>query len=183
MIKRFIPIAAVLMLAGATARAQQLDFQFTFVGDNTSDDSPAETVTGTLYGLDDNSTSLPTSVEITSAPSDIPVSIPYIFSAAAIAAESGTGFTVTNGVITDAVLYIQDGTGPGVPALSLNDGLNLFGTSDGGNGYMTYTYNDDGFGGATYAQAVPEPGLGWLLLLGAGAIWSVKRFQSRTQPS
>jgi hypothetical protein len=111
--KSLIGAVVGVLMAMTQAGAATLNFNFSFTG-NTSDGLEAGTVTGEIFGLTDNATSSPTSVEILSyttptGASSFP-SAPFTVTPANYATIFSTTFTVTAGQITAAnfVVLITD---------------------------------------------------------------------------
>jgi hypothetical protein len=141
--------------------AQALDFDFTFAG-TTEADAPG-TVSGEIFGLTDNTTSLPTNVKVTVDTQGF--STPFSF--APYAGDDGPGFTVTAGVITSAVAGFTDSTSTRL--ITFDDEENYYGTYT----QSTFTANDLGFAGVTYTpdfNDIPEVSTWAMLFLGLCAV-------------
>jgi hypothetical protein len=176
--------SAAASILASTSPAHALDFNFTFTTDQGS--IQPITVTGSIYGLVDNSTSSATSVVVTSV-SDNNFAAVLGFNLLNVENQIHNSFTVTNGAITNASYYAYGLQNPSTyPYIGL-----LLGTQPGFGGNYNYldvitsassqqlsSYNLEGFGGATYSSAsasvpfdIPGgatiPSVGALLALGA----------------
>ena len=148
---------ASLTLTGG-AQAAPLNFLFSITGGT----SNPGTVTGEIFGLQNNATGAATDVQVFTA-TGITAPSPIIDFGAA--STGGDSFTVANGVLTNDMY----GENNGNYSLFLNDSANLFTKVSG----STNIGNSSGFAGATYTAApVPEPvsmsalGLSAMALLG-----------------
>jgi hypothetical protein len=171
-LRKLLPVAFALCTAGL-GRAQ-VDFTFSLVG-TPSHSTTTGTVTGELIGLQNNATSAPTDIIITSAPSQLHLPELSYDLAANGWTLNGTGdtFTVTNGEITSADYQANFGAQDfldlnysveqnGIVLAQLN-GLEYDGEY--------YTSNSGGFSGATYgAVSAPEPAPGALALAALGIL-------------
>jgi len=140
---------------------------------------------GLIYGLTDNATSVPSSVDLFTING---VTVNTTFT---IVGGSQT-FTVSNGLITAAnynVTLLGSGGGaiPGTPywmqnlklGFSGQNGANYLVPSDGDSSQNLVYTNNSGFGAITYTSAVPEPA-NYGILMGAGAI-GMLLFSRRTR--
>lgn len=183
--------AALATTAAAATPAMAVDINFTFSDGATtqffSRTHVAGTVTGTLYGLVDNATSLPTSFAITASPDGLNFAEGSfsVFNSA-----DSTGFTLTNGLITGANFFANfddsanvrqqlrlnctSSVACGGTAAGLNSLINNFTALSKGTG------NQLGFPGATYSavtatSAVPEPATWGMMILGFSAMGLMMR--------
>jgi hypothetical protein len=150
---------AAMMAVSPAAHAMNFDFSFS--------DNPAEggTVAGTVYGeifgLTNNATSLPTDVVVYFYPAGItplPTAAPLDINAyAAYLGEhiNGSGFTVTNGVITGEDYQIYGGY------FDLDSGGNSLVSSN----VLTRVQNTDGLAGVNFS-ATPLPSTWTMLIAG-----------------
>ena len=115
--RRFLTLIAAAVALAAPLSAHALDFDFSFT--NTSGNT-AGTVTGEIFGLTDNATSAPTDVVITSYPAaltGLPAAPWDLYTIPGFEfGNHGTpfladNFTVSNGVITDALYSLFTATG------------------------------------------------------------------------
>ncbi len=138
-------VVGSVVLSSASS-AQALDFNFSFTND-LGLGSVDGTVEGTIYGLVDNDISSAIDVIVTSYPAglDLPTSPPSPFSVFSLGSEIYNSFEVLNGVLVNAKLGI---TGSGF-LFALNDSEGVNGLA----GISSSTYNNGGFGGATYTSA------------------------------
>ena len=176
-------VSALAMCATA-AEALAADVSFMFEDGATNQfygrGHVAGTVTGTLLGLTDNATSLPTAIQIFSSP-DLIGLVEGTYTGSYV---TGTGFTMAGGTIVAANLFFNfsdansnsfqmrfNCTDPGAcPGATAN--LNLL-FWNGGSTPVVGTGNQAGFAGATYGSinaAVPEPATWSLVLIGFGAV-------------
>jgi hypothetical protein len=149
---------AAMMAVSPAAHAMNFDFSF-------SNDPAQGNVTGTVYGeifgLTNNATSLPTDVVVYSYPAGItplPTAAPLDINAyAAYLGEfiNGTGFTVTNGVITGEDYQIYGGY------FDLDSGGNSLVSSN----VLTRVSNTDGLAGVNFS-ATPLPSTWTMLIAG-----------------
>jgi hypothetical protein len=181
-------LAFALFLAFAliapAALADTLSFSFSFSGDN----SQPGTVTGTIEGLQNNTTSAATALYIDTATNNgANDTLPYNVLGSGLSATDNT-FTVTNGVITGAdfamLAFGADSQEPDFILLEINSnaidsGANLL---DFGSG--PFIRNTNGINGVTFqllqpTAATPEPGS--IALFGTGLLGAVgvvrKRFR------
>ena len=167
-------VIAVLTVAFIIpARAQLLDFDFSFYGN--------ADVTGEIVGLENNATSSPTSVMILTAP-NLDINLPYTIPSAY---SEGT-FTVSNDVIT-AVNDFYYPTHAQPPAdfdgiiFSLNEpgGFNQLSNFNA----VVQVVNSDGFAGVDYTYsglAAPEPRALLLALIGGFAFLFLRRLMRKS---
>jgi hypothetical protein len=160
---RFTRVLFVLVFAQCycgLANAQ-IDFTFSFVGDP-SHSTATGTVTGEIIGLQNNATSSPSDIIITSAPSQLHLpELSYDLAANGWTLNgSGDTFTVTNGLITSANYQANLGTGD---FFDLNfsveeNGMVLAQLNGLEYGGEYYTSDSGGFSGAIYNEvSAPEP--------------------------
>jgi hypothetical protein len=184
----FVCLSTVGIVPAASAGT--LDFTFSFTGTNYSlPGNPSGTVTGEIVGLSDNATSSATAIYIDTADNNIKNdTLPYN-ALSTMALVFKNSFTVSNGVITAANLFILtangDRTEPDFESLTLNNSqTNQLTIGPGG------LANNSGFGGTTYAlvpsvAVAPEPASMTFLLegLGAGACLGWRRLRRARQAS
>lgn len=164
---RLLPLAAAAVIMGLSGNAHATDINFSF--DNVTG-NVSGTVSGRIFGLSDNATSSATEILITSVPAGIAGGLPATsFSAFDYAASLGqfityNSFTLSGGVVTDAVFQIYGG----------HFDLNL--QPGGGDPFYnelvsfdesSIVQNTDGFAGVTFSS-VPEPVS--MALLGVGVL-------------
>ena len=176
---KYVLILAASVFAASMPLAPQakaLDFNFSF--SNVTEDVSG-TVTGVIKGLTDNATSAASDITITFAPAGVTPLPATTFSIFDYATQLNSlwgspyivvnNFTVTNGVITDALFQIYGGYFD----INVAGQYNSLHSSDkapaGTEGHGLG--NQDGLGGITFTE-VPEPA-SWMLisagLLGLGA--------------
>ena len=115
--RRLACIACTVLLSTLVpfkAHAVDIDFSFTGAGPgfNPSDNSWswwAETVTGSITGLENNGTSAATDVIITSIPSGMTAHFPATPFDAFVSYVSVNSFTLSDGVVTSAELQVGSG--------------------------------------------------------------------------
>jgi hypothetical protein len=150
---------ATMSLLGASAMADDFTFSFT---------DATGTVTGEIFGLQNNATGSATEVLITSYPASLG-SIQDLIATDWDVVDND--FTETNGVLLGAGFVAEDTHDPLEPTLILEGGANLY-TNDGTVGPIT---------AITFAPApVPEPFSWFLLLTVMLAVAIVKRSRRRT---
>jgi hypothetical protein len=181
-------LAALLcLLSISSANAQLLNFDFSFVGASSIGDPShtyfTGTVTGEIIGLENNASSTPSDIIITSAPSGLNLtsSLPYSLNANGWnLSEFGT-ITVTNGAITSATMYNTYSTNQD-DEFALNTSISENSPNVGVlNGFLFNTNavaNLGGFSGVTYTLVVPEPST-WAMLLGALGVLAFWRLRTR----
>ena len=145
-------LKVAIMLASLVALispVRALDFYFTFDGLVTGGPGSG-TVSGEIFGLQDNATSQPTSIVVTSAPFGV---LPVTFDSPFI----GT-FTVNSGMLTDGSMNAQDDPGDSsFYQLILSNSDNTFYYDTPFLDHYNIS-NNGGFAGVTYTPAaVPEP--------------------------
>jgi hypothetical protein len=144
----------VLAFTCAQAHAQTLDFDFTV---NLSSGSNPNPVTGEIFGLQNNATSLPTSVTFGEYNlTDV--------------SSSGEGLTVTNDSITSGDIEARF-TGTPYLYLQLEEGQLTYAVNDEGGSYP-FNFSQT----ALVASSAPEPKT-WALLLAGLALMSVRPFR------
>ncbi len=139
--------AAFILAAGLTwvSPARALDFYFTF--DGLVNGGAGSTVSGEIFGLEDNATSMPTSIVVNSAPFGV---LPVTF-----APPFGGGFTVDSGMLTDGSVNTVASPADGFYQLILNHDNNTFYYE---TGLDHNNFASDGLPGVVYTPAaVPEP--------------------------
>ena len=165
------PLLLALLLSSASltsAEAQLLNFDFTFSGIAGMSNIGGGIVSGKIIGLENNATSIPSDIIITSAPAGLDITSPLPYSLAAhgwnLAGDSeGASITVSEGMITSGTDYEAN-------LLAQGDFFSLDVPSPNGplNGFeydSKYVANTGGFGGVIYSPAsTPEPS-SWLLSL------------------
>jgi len=179
--------AVLFAMLAPAARADTLNFSFSFTGTNYSiNGEPMGTVSGEIFGLADNGTSSATAIYIDTADNNKgDDTLPYnVLSAyATVVANS---FTVSNGVIVADDVYIKTQDDPNeldFSALTLN--------YSGTNG-LSFDYgpinNFYGLAGTTFepltASATPEPAAITYMLesFGVGACLAWRRLRGRRRP-
>ena len=153
-------------------KAQILNLDFTFTGHGAVDfPGGGGIVTGELFGLRDNATSLPDQVIVFSAST---ITQPYVFGPSY--PSTGDGLTLDNGVVTGGNLY--DGVQTTLFLVINGDfgdpGLNEFGN------FLTgiTSYNNGGMSAVTFSVDSPEPSTWFLFLAGAGGLFLHRRLRS-----
>ena len=153
-------LAATVALTFCAGAPRAEDFNFTFL-------NATGAVSGTIYGLVNDATSLPTDIkaDFDGGEVDFPTSITL-----------GTpGFTVTDGVVTAADYFDEFPNSEN--AIGFND--------NGDNGVVddTFSYGDEtGFSGISFTPAIsaaPEPRAGSLMIAGAAAAGVAQRIGRR----
>jgi hypothetical protein len=170
------PLVLVLLgLSMISSKAQLLNFDFSIT--NTTGTTTG-VVTGILFGLQNNASSAPTDIVITSAPAAFGITTPYDLeqNGFSVTSPSFTELTVTNGVVTQADYQIRNGNSH----LDLNviGSFNEFvlGAADTANN------EGAGFASVTYTPAVvPEPNAFSLLICGVGILAIGGMFHSRAR--
>ncbi len=173
-------LAAGALLSAAPALATTVLFQF-------ASDSSTQiigrtqvpgTVQGSLIGLTDNSTSLPTFISITQVDPGIGILLGTYTSDIS----EGTGITLSGGQVTAANLLFNFTSAGNGFQLRLNFEDMNFLHWNGGATPIVGTGNVLGFGGATYGQpgnAVPEPAAWAMMLGGFGLVGTSLRRRQR----
>jgi hypothetical protein len=168
----------VLILLGfsiVSSQAQLLNFDFSITNTTGATDG---VITGILYGLQNNASSAPTDIVITSAPTAFGITTPFDLeqNGFTVTSPNFTELTVTNGVVTQADYQIRNGN----DHLDLNviGSYNEFelGTADTANN------EGAGFTSVTYTpQVAPEPNVVSLLICGVGVFVAGWAFNSRAR--
>lgn len=190
-------IVSAVALAASSSQAMAADISFLF-GDGATENfygrqHVAGTVTGKLLGLTDNTTSLPTAIQIFSSP-DLIGLVEGTYTGNFTA---GSGFTMSSGSVIAANFFFNFkdannnsfqmrfnctdlGACPGNTA-----NMNLLFWNGGSTPYVG-TGNQAGFAGVTYGNingAVPEPATWALMLIGFGAVGTGMRHRRRQSVS
>jgi hypothetical protein len=177
---KLIPFTAALALVGifsVSAQAQSLNFDFSYQANNYGGEGQATgIVTGEIIGLENNATSVPSDVIITSAPAALDLSTPFDFGTGG---NQGTpGLTVNNDVISSSGnLFIYDVDGI---SFGLDDTTDLLENNNGTENYPE-AFNDGGLAAVTFTlEAAPEPSPLMLMLIGGGFFGLWRMWRRRT---
>jgi hypothetical protein len=162
-----------------SANAQLLNFDFKFSSDNSGLGNTPGTVTGEIFGLQNNTTSAPSEVIITSAPTAFATAAfttPIVLRVSTALTVEGD-FKVSDGSIQSGSFLIDtfyqgsNGTNETDSNITFNEPQNFLRV-----GSLT-TENDLGFAGVTYTLVeAPEPSEYALLLVGGVVLFAGKRF-------
>jgi hypothetical protein len=176
--------ALMCLFSISSANAELLNFDFSFVGDP-SHSTVNGTVTGEIIGLQNNATSAPSDIIITSAPAGLGLlGLSYDLKANGWNLSStGDTLTVANGVITNADYQATFGGGDffDLNFSVVNNGVTVAGLNGLETQGETFTANLGGLSGATYTSAgltAPEPST-WALLLGGLSMLALVRLRGR----
>jgi hypothetical protein len=141
------------------------------------------TITGEIFRLDDNASSTPTNIIITSAPVELGVVTPYSL-ASDFYFTGGGSFTVAAGAITSGSSYFAY-SGDSTARLSFNNaalpGLTGFVSLSALYGFPVVTLaNGDGLDGVTFTPVEsPEPSSYAMLFGGLGLLVLVSRLRRK----
>jgi hypothetical protein len=172
--KRLPVLAAALLSVGVTAaRADTITFSFTDDGNSPFPEYERTelpgTVTGSFAGIASNGITVPTSLQLTSAPAGLEV-VPGTYSAILL---EGTGLDLSDGVVVNANLlfnFYDANNNQFELRLNFSDGVGApvitWLTWNGGTTPVVETGNGDGFYGITFNDLTPLPASVWLLLSG-----------------
>ncbi|MEN9842060.1 MAG: hypothetical protein RL376_1860 [Verrucomicrobiota bacterium] len=170
---RFVTLILAAAFLAPFSTYASLNFYFNSNPGGTGSGGSGLSMTGLIYGLSDNATSIPTSVDLYTING---VTVNTTFANIGGAFQS---FTVSNGSIT-AANYNLTRFGSPIPGTiyemqnlkfgySGQNGANFFVPMEGDSSQnLSYT-NNSGFGAIAYTSAIPEPA-NYGALLGAGTL-------------
>ncbi len=153
---------SLMTLAPVSWAKAQLNFAFS-INSGTAHSNVTGTVSGEIIGLQNNASSAPTDIVITSAPAGLNLPhLSYDLGANGWTLNgAGETITVSNGVITAAdyqATLVGSGDFFDLNYSVMQNGVLLAQLNGLETGGETYTFNTNGFAGATYTPiVVPEP--------------------------